>query len=747
MSLRPGSVIAEGSIRGVEPAALRRALAPGPALKRLASAAESVPGAAPNGAGAVFADVVGFEEPPGAQPRRTTGSVRFAEDEGPPMDPAVGSGPRRLKPTVEEDQITEDVARTINETLARPDFSKPYVELLPRRFDMQVVGSLQQVGDAALPMGAEKLVWLRTAQDPQNPRQMNECDDTFDTLLKHFQGEHIKVAVSCRYGHKPGPSRRDGSLSNQDTYSLTKAVEDRAVYVVCDGHGPWGQLAAFHVAQSLPKFILDGIEEGRGRPEVEMIIARAFGQAATELKRFGDARGIDLSCSGTSCSALFRERDSAWAAWLGDSRVLLATVGSDLGDYRNVERMSTAHTPGDRTEYARLVQRGARVENENLRVYSPDNVMPPGLGNPVPRLPGLTISRAIGDFALTSLGLVQDPELCKTSFATAPGAVLLASGGACEHLDDGNAILDLLASDGRLCESGPKHALSVFCERAQERWLHSDEAVEEHYVDDVTGLLVFWDVPHRDAAEEDELLPGAQTASRPGQQPFQPSAAQPAFSGVSFNPHSLARGAATMPPDSGAYGCGAAPSNNHPKSVARPPIRPEDAAQQQPQQPPMQPSAQSGQPQFTSIPVSVSSVQPLQQSFDPSNLRTVLPQQQQLPSGPLGSTSGYGQLNPLQAPQPNSFAAYGPAVTPAAEVGGPRVAPRSLDAGVGAAPQSLSRMAASGVSAQGAVPATAPSRQVPVPVAVSAQAPSRNSSSPSRRLGSAQPMPAIPEST
>lgn len=723
VSLRPGSVIAECGIRGVEPAAVCRALAPDPALKQLAAAAESVPGVAPNGAGTVFAEVVGFEEPRAAPPRRATGSVRFAEDETPVI--VKPSGPRRLKPIVNEDQIIEEVAQRINDTLARPEFEKPYDELIPRRFDVQVVGSLQQIGDAALPMGSEKPVWLRTAQDPQNPKKMNECDDTFHTLLKHFQGEHIQVAVSCRYGHKPGPSRQDGSLSNQDTYSITKAIEDRAVYVVCDGHGPWGQLASFHVAQSLPKFILDGLEGARGRLEIEAIIAGAFKQAAAELQRFGDARGIDFSCSGTTCSLLFRERDAVWVAWLGDSRVLLATIGADLGDFRKCERMTNVHALDQQEECTRFVQRGARVEKEPLRAYSPDSVMRPGLGNPSPGLPGLSISRAFGDFALASRGLVQDPDLVKTNFAKEPGAVLLASGGACEHLNDGDAILDLLALEGRLCEDGPKHALSVFCERAQEQWLHSDDAVEEHYVDDVTGLLVFWGT-YRDGSQEDELLPAAQTGLRPPQQSFQSSAQQ-----------SFQSSAPT-----GAYSY---PSNYHPQSIAKPPIRPED---QQPQQPSnsypsnshlqsTQPSIRTAEPQ--SIPVPLSSAQPLQKALDPSKITTLRPDQQSTPCRPPGSMSGYGQPAPLQAAQTNS-AAYGPTVTPAADVG-PRVAPRSLDAGIGAAPQSLSRLAASGTS----VPSAAPSRQVPVPVAVTSQAPSRRSNSPARRLGSGQTLASIPE--
>merc|ERR1719421_2409589 len=55
------------------------------------------------------------------------------------------------------------------------------------------------------------------------------------------------VHVSCRKGQKRG----DDPTPNQDNWSIT-LLKESAIYLVADGHGPFGHVVSYHVAKALP---------------------------------------------------------------------------------------------------------------------------------------------------------------------------------------------------------------------------------------------------------------------------------------------------------------------------------------------------------------------------------------------------------------------------------------------------------------------------------------------------------------
>eukprot|EP00424_Heterocapsa_rotundata_P003006 CAMPEP_0168712158 /NCGR_PEP_ID=MMETSP0503-20121227/43517_1 /TAXON_ID=89963 /ORGANISM="Heterocapsa rotundata, Strain SCCAP K-0483" /LENGTH=78 /DNA_ID=CAMNT_0008758529 /DNA_START=62 /DNA_END=295 /DNA_ORIENTATION=- len=78
---------------------------------------------------------------------------------------------------------------------------------------------------------------------------------------------------------------------------MTRAPGDTTVYCVCDGHGALGHLVAFRVAQSLPKFVLEGLQDADPSHPSENILAQAFEAAAAELRSFADGEDLDISAS------------------------------------------------------------------------------------------------------------------------------------------------------------------------------------------------------------------------------------------------------------------------------------------------------------------------------------------------------------------------------------------------------------------------------------------------------------------
>ena len=95
---------------------------------------------------------------------------------------------------------------------------------------------------------------------------------------------------------------------------MTTAPDDRAVYIVCDGHGPVGHLVAFRVAQSLPKIILADLESEHTQQLLqslpENVIAKAFEAANVDLTQFAANWDLDISASGTAVTLALQQRDS-----------------------------------------------------------------------------------------------------------------------------------------------------------------------------------------------------------------------------------------------------------------------------------------------------------------------------------------------------------------------------------------------------------------------------------------------------
>lgn len=263
---------------------------------------------------------------------------------------------------------------------------------------------------------------------------------------------------------------------------MTHTLGGRTIYIVCDGHGPVGHVVAFRIAQSLPKFVLDTVEtDNQGLP-VENLISKAFDAANAELVDFANTWGLDLSRSGTTCGLVLRQGDGVHVAWLGDTRLLVATV---VGEDSRVDLAKPAHSPSEPEERQRLLQNCANLRpdaNLSLRVFS----------NEDEESPGLSVSRAFGNLAIDGMGVTCRPDLAKTSFQDIGGLVLIGSGGLFEFLGDGDASLETLLHQGQLMEGGAQHALTSVGDIAQCRW--REQAGD--YCEDITGLLLHWRADH-----------------------------------------------------------------------------------------------------------------------------------------------------------------------------------------------------------------------------------------------------------
>ncbi|CAE7769643.1 RH17 [Symbiodinium sp. CCMP2456] len=286
--------------------------------------------------------------------------------------------------------------------------------------------------------------WVRAIA--RNP--LKDTGGQTNAVMLAFVNPAVSFLRAGRSSFQLGISSLRGTdpLPCQDCLSLTRYDED-ILYVLCDGHGPFGHLVAFRVAQSLPWFLEQLLAAGH-RPEEALV--HAFPKVAEDVAQFAKAKYIDIASSGASCSVAFRHGDEVKVAWLGDTRVLVATVTETS---RRVDLVTPAHTTEDVKELQRARNSGAKL------IQVPPNSGHVRLFVPGERYPGLFVTRAFGDLAGQGLGVSSQPEIRKTSFERTPGVVLLGSGGFWEMLDDarpGEEALQLLTAC-RLKEcGGPK---------------------------------------------------------------------------------------------------------------------------------------------------------------------------------------------------------------------------------------------------------------------------------------------------
>ncbi|CAE7838860.1 RH17 [Symbiodinium sp. CCMP2592] len=328
----------------------------------------------------------------------------------------------------------------------------------------------------------QKNRYERTAGEAQVPKDDQQWLEPFQTAVQAegmAESAAGRSSSSFQLGISSLPGKRGSTdpLPCQDCLSLTRYDED-ILYVLCDGHGPFGHLVAFRVAQSLPWFLEQLLAAGHRSEEA---LVHAFPKVAEDVAEFAKAKYIDISSSGASCSVAFRHGDEVKVAWLGDTRVLVATVTETS---RRVDLVTPAHTTEDVKELQRARNSGAKL------VQVPPNSGHVRLFVPGERYPGLFVTRAFGDVAGQGLGLSSQPEIRKTSFERTPGVVLLGSGGFWEMLDDarpGEEALQLLSSC-RLKECGPSFAAGKLAAEARSRWHQAAEDCS----DDVSCILLHW---------------------------------------------------------------------------------------------------------------------------------------------------------------------------------------------------------------------------------------------------------------
>ncbi|CDJ67674.1 protein phosphatase 2C, putative [Eimeria necatrix] len=269
-----------------------------------------------------------------------------------------------------------------------------------------------------------------------------------------------------------GPGTRK---TNQDACRVVEGwgpQEDALWVSVLDGHGPSGHLVSGFVNRRLPRLVGESWGPQGG---LQKALFAGYLAANEELKK----GNIDIFCSGTTCVACVLQERTLYVANVGDSRAILGRGPSPEGPWTAVP-LTTDHKPELETERKRILAAGGRIAPLQEEDGSPCGPLRVWL--PTDDVPGLAMSRSLGDSLAANVGVVAQPEVGTFSLREGDRCLLLASDGVWEFLSNEEALKTVKPF---VLKGDPAGGCTALVNKARKKWEEEDGAI-----DDITALLV-----------------------------------------------------------------------------------------------------------------------------------------------------------------------------------------------------------------------------------------------------------------
>jgi len=296
------------------------------------------------------------------------------------------------------------------------------------------------------------------------------CNDESAALTEgsNIEGKGpLADAASSRKGYVPynrGKVNQDRALV---AYGLN-GDPDISVFGVMDGHGEFGHLVADFVMRNLKKFL----EE---EPELKEKPNSSISSSVNKLVESLNEKKINCHFSGTTCVFGLLLEKTLYVANIGDSRAVMACRN---GTTIEAKALSRDHKPEVPEEAARIKENGGRIQtlpgpqNEDcgpLRVWLADV-----------NVPGLAMSRSIGDNVCQDVGVIHEPEIIPHEIQENDLFAIWASDGVWEFLSNEQAVNIVWENRQDL-----KIAANKLVEESANKW-----KLEEEVIDDITCVII-----------------------------------------------------------------------------------------------------------------------------------------------------------------------------------------------------------------------------------------------------------------
>lgn len=330
------------------------------------------------------------------------------------------------------------------------------------------------------------------ASDDADDGTEKRVDVDLDCLdLPLVVGGNSRAGWSKSPGAGGKPDEPGVRKANQDSYGAWAPYgqnPSEMLVGVFDGHGAEGRPSSQVVRDNVPEAILRSLRDSASAdsdtpvPSVTekgelvrrfMAMSNAFEEAEEILK--DEDSEIDHVFSGTTAVATMLCGQVAFTAWSGDSR---AIIGRGIG--ANVYPIDLTHDqkPSRVDEKKRVRAQGGRVTRWKknigpLRVWLPDDW-----------IPGLAMTRSVGDTVLTEFGVVPTPEVTVCGLGPKDQFIVLASDGVWEFMTSGEvaSFVAKLKATG----ASPSKVANALVAESVGKWKQNEQVV-----DDTTAVVVY----------------------------------------------------------------------------------------------------------------------------------------------------------------------------------------------------------------------------------------------------------------
>ena len=272
---------------------------------------------------------------------------------------------------------------------------------------------------------------------------------------------------------------------NQDSFLVLQNqynFKDFNIFSVMDGHGVNGHLVSRFVTKYFTSFFKNNKKMNSNSNEDEVyyrlkkndsdILKRAFRHAERDIEKNSD---IDANFSGTTCVMVLQVGEKLLCANVGDSRAIM------VKENNKIIPLSIDQKPDDPEESKRIIENGGEISQfeEDGEKSGPFRVWKKG-----EVYPGIAMSRSIGDFIATTLGVVPIPKFIDEKIDKDTKFIVVASDGVWEFLDN-QKVADIVMPFYK--KNDPDGACKALIKESTDWWNQEDIVV-----DDITVIVVFF---------------------------------------------------------------------------------------------------------------------------------------------------------------------------------------------------------------------------------------------------------------
>ena len=262
---------------------------------------------------------------------------------------------------------------------------------------------------------------------------------------EHFKEEMLQSEIK---GHSIKGHKKKAEMTGQDVYDIIKDLSENVRYfAVYDGHGSKGLQAAEGLKSEIRKKLYS-----------DKKLISNFKYRGIQKKLAG-TNEYDLS--GTCSISVLLVDNKMFVINLGDSRCVLGQrKGGDdkkLGEKIGIE-MSIDQKPIREDEKLRIIEKGGEVSDKNNgppRVYRKND-----------EVPGLAVSRSIGDVVAHQVGVSCEPEIFEKELDSDDHFIVIGSDGVWDAMSS----CEVVGFIFQKMETNKDKCAVLLCEECRNRW-------------------------------------------------------------------------------------------------------------------------------------------------------------------------------------------------------------------------------------------------------------------------------------